>query len=121
MSIFPQSPLLSAVNETFYIMEKTRVSDNAGGSINTWKEGLEFEAALSLDNSPQVRIGEMEGLTEVYTVIYPQSIELDFHDVIKRKSDSKIFRITSDGNDMKTPSISAMALRSVSAEKWELT
>lgn len=121
MSVFPQSPLLSAVTEPFIIMEKTRVDDGAGGSYTTWKDGLEFEAALSLDNSPLVRIGEMQGLTEVYTVLYPQSIELEFHDVIKRKSDGKTFRIKSDGQDNKTPSISAMALRSVSAEKWELT
>ena len=121
MSIFPQSPLLSAVTETFYIMERTRVSDNAGGSNTTWKEGLEFEAALSLNNSPEVRIGEMQGFTEVYTILYPKTISLDYHDVIKRKSDSKVFRITSDGEDMATPTISAMALRSVSAEKWELT
>lgn len=121
MSIFPQSPLLSAVSEKFYIMEKTRVSDGAGGSNTAWKEGLEFEAALSLDNSAQVRIGEMQGLTEVYTILYPKTISLDYHDVIKRKSDNKTFRITSDGKDMETPSISAMSLRSVSAEKWELT
>ncbi len=121
MSIFPQSPLLSAVSETFCIMEKQRVSDNAGGFNTAWTEGLEFEAALSLDNSPEVRIGEMQGLTEVYTILYPNSISLEYHVVIRRKSDGKTFRITSDGEDMKTPTISAMALRSVSAEKWELT
>ena len=121
MSVFPQSPLLSAVTETFYIMEKTRVSDNAGGSIVTWKSGMEIQAALSLDNSTQARIGEVQGLTEVYTLLIPKTVNLEYHDVVKRKSDNKTFRITSDSDEFKTPSISAMSMRSVSAEEWELT
>lgn len=121
MSVFPQSPLLTSVNEKFCIMEKTRVSDNAGGSTVAWKEGLEFDVAPSLDNSTQTRIGEVQGLTSVYTFLIPQGINLEFHDVIRRKSDNKTFRVTSDSKELETPSISAMSMRSISAEAWELT
>lgn len=121
MSVFPQSPLLTSVNERFCIMEKTRVSDNAGGSNVAWKEGLEFDVAPSLDNSTQTRIGEVQGLTSVYTFLIPKGINLEFHDVIRRKSDNKTFRVTSESKELETPSISAMSMRSISAEAWELT
>lgn len=121
MSVFPQSALLSAITEKFYIVERTRVSDNAGGSIVTYTDGMEFEAAIALDNSTQARIGEVQGLTEVYTLLIPMTLSLEYHDIIKRKSDNKTFRITSDSDEVKTPSISAMSMRSVSAEEWELT
>lgn len=121
MSVYPASPLLTSVNEKFCIMEKTRISDGAGGSIVAWKEGLEFDVAPSLDNSSVARIGEVQGLTAVYTFLIPNTIDLEFHDVIKRKSDNKTFRIKSDGNEDETPSISSMNMRSVSAEEWELT
>lgn len=121
MSVFPQSPLLTSVNEKFCIMEKTRIGDNAGGSYVAWKEGLEFDVAPSLDNSGEARIGEVQGLTSVYTFLVPDSLNLVYHDVIRRKSDNKTFRITSDGKEEETPSISAMNMRSVSAEAWELT
>ena len=116
MSVFPQSPLLTAVNEKFCIMEKTRVSDGAGGSTVIWKEGLEIDVAPSLDNSGEARIGEVQGLTSVYTFMISSAINLEYHDVIKRKKDGKTFRITSDGKELETPSISAMSMRSVSAE-----
>ena len=121
MSVFPQSPLLTSVNEKFCIMEKTRADDNAGGSYTEWKEGLEFDVAPSLDNTSEARIGEVQGLTSVYTFLIPKGIELVYHDVIKRKKDGKTFRITSDSSESETPSISAMSMKSISAEAWELT
>ncbi len=121
MSVFPQSPLLSAINEKFCIMEKRRVDDNAGGANTAWVEGLEFDVAPSLDNTTEARIGEAQGLTSVYTFLIPKGIDLVYHDVIRRKKDGKTFRITSDSGEEQTPTISAMNLRSVSAEAWELT
>lgn len=121
MSVFPQSPLLTAVNEKFCIVEKTRVKDNAGGSTVAWKDGLEFDVAPSLDNNTEARIGEVQGLTSVYEFLIPSTISLVYHDVIKRKSDGKTFRVTSDPKEVQTPSISAMSMRSVTAEAWELT
>ena len=121
MSVFPASPLLTSVNEKFCIMDKIRVSDGAGGSLVTWKEGVEFDVAPDLDNSREARIGEVQGLTSVYTFLIPDTITLEYHDVIKRKNDGKTFRITSDAKEDETPSISAMNMRRVSAEAWELT
>lgn len=121
MSVFPQSPLMTSINEKFCIMEKVRISDGAGGSIVSWKEGLEFDVAPSLDNSTEARIGEVQGLTAIYTFMIPDTIDLEYHDVIRRKSDNKTFRVKSDGKENETPPISVMNMRSVSAEEWELT
>lgn len=121
MSVFPQSPLLTSVNEKFCIVEKTRVADGAGGSTVTWRDGLEFNVAPSLDNDTETRIGEVQGLTAIYEFLIPSNINLVYHDVIKRKSDGKTFRVKSEPKEVETPSISAMSMRSVSAEAWELT
>lgn len=120
MSIFPQSPLLSAVNEIFCFMDKTRVSDGVGGTKPAWTEGIEFEVAPNLDSSTEARIGEVQGLTSVYTFLVKKGTELEYHDVIKRKKDGKTFRVTSDGKEKQTPAISAMDMELITAEEWEL-
>lgn len=121
MSVFPASPLLTAVNEKFCIVEKTRIKDGAGGSQVAWKDGLEFDVAPSLDNSTEARIGEVQGLTSIYEFLIPKNIDLVYHDVIKREKDGKTFRVTSEPKEVETPSISAMSMQRVTAEAWELT
>jgi threonine dehydrogenase-like Zn-dependent dehydrogenase len=61
-----------------------------------------------------------EGVKNVYTVTTKKSAMLDFHDVIMRIADGKIFRITSDGDDNKTPKSATLDMRQVSAEEWSL-
>ena len=60
--------------------------------------------------------GKSTLLDNVRTVDYV----LYYHDVIKRLSDGKIFRITSDGDDKATPKSASLNMRSVSAEEWSL-
>ena len=45
---------------------------------------------------------------------------LEYHDVFRRSSDNKIFRVTSDGDDRKTPTSAKLDMRQVTAEEWEL-
>ena len=40
------------------------------------------------------------------TIVTPYDIKLSVNDVVKRISDSKIFRVTSDSDDFKVPAIS---------------
>ena len=67
------------------------------------------------------RVAEAEGVTSLYTVTVSKDIALEFHDVIKRKSDGAIFRITSDGTDKKTPNVATIDMRQATAERWTLT
>lgn len=101
-------------------MEKTRVSDGEGGFIVDWVDGAVFKAAITFDTSMQSRIGEKQGVSSRYTVTTSKNAKLEFHDVIRRLNDGKIFRITSDGDDKQTPDSASFQFLQVTAEEWVL-
>ena len=113
--------LIDEMMEPFVIVDKRRMPDGEGGFTTEWVEGAEFQAAVVLDSSMQAQIAESQGVTSVFTVSTRKSVALDFHDVIKRKSDGKIFRVTSDAGDRKTPKSAGIDMAQVTAEKWSLT
>lgn len=95
-------------------------SDGEGGFITEYTDGAGFNAAIVLDKSMQARIAEKEGVTSLYTITVSRSVPLDFHDIVKRKKDGATFRITSDGNDAKSPDYGTLDMRQATAERWEL-
>lgn len=101
-------------------MEKTRVSDGEGGFIVDWVDGAVFKAAITFDTSMQSRIGEKQGVSSRYTVTTNKSAKLEYHDVIRRLNDGKIFRVTSDGDDKQTPDSASFQFLQVTAEEWWL-
>ena len=112
--------LLDEAMEEFVLMDKKTAPDGYGGYIPTWEDGAPFDAAAVLDTSMQARIGEKQGVTALYTITTKKAMNLQFHDVVRRISDGKIFRITSDGDDKKTPMSAGLNMRQVSAEEWVL-
>lgn len=112
--------LLDSMMEACVIMERRRVSDGEGGVITTWEEGATINVAIVTDQSMQARIAEREGVTSTYTLTTSRSNKLDFHDVLKRVSDGKIFRITSDPEDKKSPNVSTFDMMQFTAEGWAL-
>lgn len=113
--------LLTEAMEDFVFINKIKTEDGYGGYINTWQEGFTFKAAVTFDNSIQARVGEKQGVTSLYTVTTSKALTLEYHDVIRRSRDQKVFRITSDGDDKYTPASAALDMRQVSAEEWRLT
>ena len=113
--------LIENMMERYILMEKVRIPDGEGGFIPTWNDGITFDAAVTRDSTMQARIAEKEGVTSVYTVTTHRNTVLEFHDVIKRVSDGTIFRITSNGNEMKSPAVSNLDICQVTAEGWRLT
>ncbi|MBQ0054675.1 MAG: head-tail adaptor protein [Synergistaceae bacterium] len=103
------------------IMNKMKMPDGEGGYIVEWQEGAQIQAAITLDTSMQARIAEKQGVTSTFTVTTSKDLKLEFHDVIKRLSDGKTFRITSDAGDKEAPSVSTLDIAQAKAEKWELT
>lgn len=101
-------------------LEKKRVPDGEGGFVTTWQEGAKFSAAIAFDTSIEARVAEKQGVTSVYTISTEKSVVLEYHDVLKRLFDGKIFRVTSDGDDKYTPASSALDMRQVTAEEWSL-
>lgn len=103
------------------MMEKRSVSDGEGGFTTSWTDGAEFLAAIVRNTTSTVRIAEQEGFTNVYTVTTSPNAHLDFHDVFKRKSDGQVFRVTSDGSDVRTPDVASFSFEQVNAEEWRLS
>lgn len=112
--------LIDSEMEKFCFIDKSRQSDGQGGFIYVWTESVEFQAVSHLDSSIQAKIAQVQGVTALYTITTRKDITLEYHDVIKRLSDGKIFRVTSDGGDNKTPKTAALNMRQVSAEEWRL-
>lgn len=112
--------LLNQAMTDVVLMDKRREPDGEGGFITDWIESVVFQAAITFDTSMESRIGEKQGVTSRYTVTTNKSAKLDYHDVIKRLSDGKVFRITSDGDDKQTPKSASFQFLQVTAEEWVL-
>lgn len=102
-------------------MEKKKEPDGSGGSITTWEDGEPLKAAIIRDTSMEARIAEAAGTVEAYTVTVSRSVHLKYHAVIKRLSDGKTFRITSDSAEKKSPVCTALDIAQSTAEAWRLT
>ena len=112
--------LLTEAMETCQMLDKTKAPDGYGGYVNTWSEGVTFNAAITFDTSMQARTAEKQGVTSLYTVTTRKNITLEYHEVFKRLKDGKIFRVTSDGDDKYTPDSASLNMRQVTCEEWEL-
>ena len=113
--------LLTEVMEDCTMIDKTTVPDGYGGFTTTWIDGAPFTCAVVLDNSIEARTAEKAGVTALYTVTTNKNINLQYHDVFRREKDGKIFRVTSDGDDVHTPDSATLNMRQVTAEEWALT
>lgn len=113
--------LIDAYKTDCVFMTKTKTSDGIGGFVNTWAEGASFKAAIVKDDTLDAIVAEQQGVTEVYSIVVDKGVSLDFHDVIKRKSDGAIFRITSNITDSETPSVASFQIGKVRAERWVLS
>ena len=112
--------LLSEAMEKCIMLDKQTVADGYGGYVTRYVDGAEFSAAIVLDNSMQARVAEKQGVTGLYTVTTGKELNLQYHDVFRRDRDGKIFRVTSDGDDKRTPASAYLNMRQVSAEEWSL-
>lgn len=102
------------------LYNKITTEDGYGGYISQYQDGAKFKASIVLDDSIEAKIAQQQGVKGVYTIITTKAITLEYHDVFKRLEDGKIFRVTSDGDDKKTPASAALDMRAVSAEEWRL-
>lgn len=112
--------LLDSAMTPCVLMDRVTVSDGTGGYIPTWKDGAQFDAAITFDTSMQARVGEVQGVKSLYTVTTRKNMNLQGRDIFKRLEDGKTFRVTSDGDDNKTPSSAQLNMRQVTAEEYVL-
>ena len=111
--------LLDESMTTCTLMDRTTVPDGYGGYTNVWKDGAEISVAIVLNNSIEARVADVQGVTALYTVTTRKNINLQYGQVFRRESDGKYFRVTSDGDDMKTPTSASLNMRQVSAEELD--
>jgi len=112
--------LLDEAMETFIIIDKRMVEDGYGGLVPRYEEGARIKCAVQFNNSIDAKVADAQGVSSVYTLTTKKNINLQYHDVLRRVRDGKIFRITSDGDDLYTPASATLDMRNVSAEEWEL-
>ena len=112
--------LLTEAMEKCTILDKVKTDDGYGGYKDVYKEGIDFDAAVVVINTIEARVANKQGVKDLYTVTTHKQMNLQYHDVFMRQSDGKIFRVTSDGDDTKTPASASLNMRQVSAEEWTL-
>lgn len=112
--------LMKDFSEACTLLEKTRVPDGEGGWSTAWVDGMQFEAAITYDTTIQARVAESDGMKATYTVTTDKGTKLDFHDVFRRNRDGQVFRVTSQGDDKKTPPSATFQVSQVAAEEWQL-
>lgn len=112
--------LIDSFMEPFVLMDKTRTPDGEGGFVVQYVDSAEFDGALTLDTTMQARIAEQQGVTSVYTLTTAKSCTLEFHDVIRRKSDGETFRVTKPNSDKRTPAVAGIQFAQATVEKWSI-
>ena len=113
--------LVEEAMEKSYIMDKTTSPDGYGGVKTTYTVGAEISVAYSFGTSVEQRIASQQGVNNRYTLLTRKNVVLRFPDIIKRDRDGKYFRVTSNGDDNRTPNSAGLDLRAVEAEEWEIT
>ena len=113
--------LLEEAYEEYTLLDKVRTDDGYGGFDTTWKDGAKIQGAMVFNNSLEVRMAQAMGDSSVYTLTTKRNVVLEYHDVLRRTRDNKIFRVTSDGDDSYTPASASLDMRQVKCEEWEVT
>ena len=120
--------LLSANMTAFCVMTPTRTPDNQSGNNTTWTEGTAFQACavpaqsrMQAAKSPLTQHAAKPDPDPEFTVFTERAVLLPFHTVIKRRSDGKVFRITSDPAETAAPNGAQLNLRMHAAEKYRIT
>lgn len=116
----PPMSLLEEAYTSCTMIAETVQSDGYGGYSAGWTDGADFCAAIVFDMSAEAQQAEAAGVASRYTVTTSRNCMLKFHDIFRRESDGKIFRVTSDGDDKYTPASAGLDMRQVTAEEWRL-
>lgn len=112
--------LLDEAMESYIMLDKVSIDDGYGGTVSTWKEGVKIQGAMVFNTSIEARVAGAQGVTSVYTLTVSRKVSLEYHDVLRRIRDGKIFRVTSDGDDSYTPQSAGLDMRQVTCEEWTL-
>lgn len=112
--------LIDDFMDTFTLVDAVTRDDGYGGVITEYQDGATITAAMTFDTSMQARIGQKQGVSSMYTITTKRNVVLRYHQILRRQSDGKILRVTSDGDDKFTPQSATLDMRQVTAEEWSI-
>lgn len=112
--------LLSEAMTDCTILDKITSPDGYGGKIDSYVEGATIKAAFPLMSAIEQMAAQSRQSKSIYNIVTTKAVNLQYHDVVRREEDGKIFRVTSDGDDKKTPNSAHLNMRVVDAEEWSL-
>lgn len=113
--------LLDTMMDECVMLDKSTVSDGMGGFVPTWVEGATFKAFVRKESAPEITVAEQQGVKEVFTVVVPKGVPLEYHDVFRRLSDNAVFRLTSNVADDMAPNASTVPIAKANCERWALS
>lgn len=112
--------LLTEAMEAFDMLDRVTEADGYGGYDVTWRKGAQIAAAAVFNSSVEALTAQAAGATSLYTITTSRAVNLQYHDVLQRVRDKKVFRVTSDGDDNLTPQSAGLDMRQVQAEEYTL-
>lgn len=112
--------LLEEYSDSYTQVIRVDSEDEYGSYITEYTDGVTFEASLAFTNEVSISTSEALGIRTNFQLMVPKDIVLSFHDLVRRNSDGKIFRVTSEGSNVYTPESSDLNLRYVDLEDWSL-
>lgn len=112
--------LLDEQFEKFTIMDRTTISDGMGGTMQTYKAGIDIYGAMPLDMSSLTRIADSLTGKARYTLTVKKNVSLDIHTVLLRAKDGKYYRTVSGTDDKETPASAGLNMRQYSIETFKM-
>ena len=113
--------LINSESQKCAVVIKASVPDDEGGQITRFIESKVFDAVITPNlqtSSGSKTVGDKEVSAKSYKILYPNDVGLKLNDVIKSKTDDKVYKITGDGS--KSANASSIKYSVVSAEDWSL-
>ena len=99
-------------------VNKAVVDDLYGSTTEVLTDGAQFDAYIIKNTTTEAQIAEKQGIKEIFTVVVRKGTNLEYNNLIRRLSDSVIYKITSNIKDSEAPGASTVKVAKVTAEKW---
>ena len=105
--------------EEFVVVNIILIDDGYGGQALRAVEGLHFNAVFIESSSIQTEVAQQQGVTGIYTLVYPETLNIPPRTVIRRIKDNKYIQTKGlDGNPM--PDLSSIKVKVTRAEDYTL-